>query len=55
MRVFRFIERKFERVLAHGLFEKFRRNRSPAPARFCQFGHPVFSGNNLCNYGHHSA
>lgn len=23
--------------------------------RVCAYGHAVFSGNNLCNYGHHAA
>jgi hypothetical protein len=45
----------FETGLAHDVFEQFRRNRLPAPARFCEFGHAVFSGNNLCSYGHHAA
>ena len=53
MRILRSIQRMFETGLGH--FEQFRRNRPPAPARFCEFGHPVFSGNKLCSYGHHAA
>jgi hypothetical protein len=55
VKILGFIQRKFETVLAHGVFEKFRSNRPPAPARLCQFGHAVYSGNNLCSYGHHAA
>jgi hypothetical protein len=55
MRILRSIQRMFERGLPHDVFEQFRRNRPAAPARFCEFGHTVFSGNNLCNYGHHAA
>ena len=55
MRILRSIQQMFERGLAHDVFEQFRRNRPAAPARFCEFGHTVFSGNNLCNYGHHAA
>jgi hypothetical protein len=45
MSILTFIQRKFE---------WFRKNPVPAQARLCQFGHAVFSGNNLCNYGHHA-
>jgi hypothetical protein len=55
MEVLRFIQRKVEWVLAHDVFERFRRNRPATPARLCQFGHAVFSGNNLCSYGHRAA
>lgn len=54
MRILAFIERQFEWVRALDIFRMFRRNRPAAPARFCEFGHAVFSGNNLCNYGHHA-
>jgi hypothetical protein len=54
MGILSFIQRKFERALAYDVFAQFRRNRPPAPARLCQFGHPV-SWNNLCSYGHHAA
>lgn len=49
-----FFQRKFDWVRALDTFGVFRRNRPAAPARFCEFGHTVFSGNNLCNYGHHA-
>jgi hypothetical protein len=55
MGIFTFIEQKLGWVLALDTFEKFRRNPQPVPARLCQFGHAVFSGNNVCNYGHHAA
>jgi hypothetical protein len=55
MEIVRFIQRKVERVLSHDMFQRFRKNRLPATARFCQYGHAVFSGNNLCSYGHHAA
>ena len=55
MQVVRFIQRKVERVLSGDMFQLFRKDRQPATARFCQYGHAVFSGNNRCNYGHHAA
>jgi hypothetical protein len=55
MGIFRFIQQKFEWVLAHTVFGKSRTNRPAAAAPLCKFGHVVFSGNNLCNYGHHPA
>src|SRR3954469_12390565 len=54
MGILAFIKRKLEWVRALDTFV-FRRNRPAAPARFCEFGHTVFSGNNLCNYGHHGS
>jgi hypothetical protein len=55
MGILAFIQQKFEWVRELDTFGMFRRNRPAAPARFCEFGHTVFSGNNLCNYGHHAA
>ena len=55
MGILSFIQQKLDWVLARDFFEKFRRNRPATPARLCQFGHAVFSGNNLCSYGHHAA
>jgi hypothetical protein len=55
MGILSFIQRKWDWVLTHDVFEKLRRNRTPTPPRSCQFGHAVFSGNNLCSYGHHAA
>jgi hypothetical protein len=55
MEIVRFIQRKVERVLSHDMFQRFRKGRLPATARFCKFGHAVFSGNHLCSYGHHAA
>ena len=55
MQIIKSIERMIERILGQDLLERFRGNRTPAPARVCEFGHAVFSGNNLCSYGHHPA
>ena len=55
MEIVRFIQRKVDRVLGYDIFQRFRKNRLPAAAQFCQFGHAVFSGNNLCSYGHQAA
>jgi hypothetical protein len=45
-----------ERILGQDLFGRLSGNRTPATAaRVCEYGHAVFSGNNLCNYGHHAA
>jgi hypothetical protein len=55
MGILAFIQRKFEWVRELDTFGMFRRNGLAAPARFCEFGHTVFSGNNLCNYGHHAS
>lgn len=55
MQVLKSIQRMFDRGLAHDVFELFRRNRPPGPARLCEFGHTVHSENNLCSYGHHAA
>ncbi|HJR17769.1 MAG TPA: hypothetical protein VJ808_13030 [Gemmatimonadales bacterium] len=55
MGILAFIQRKFEWVRELDTFGMFRRNRPAAPARLCEFGHTVFSGNNLCNYGHHAS
>jgi hypothetical protein len=55
MEVLKLIRRKFERVLGHGVFGRLRTDREPAAARLCKYGHAVFSGNNLCSYGHHAA
>ena len=49
------IEWMIERILGHDVLERFRGNRTPATARVCVYGHAVFSGNNLCTYGHHGA
>jgi hypothetical protein len=55
MEVLRYMHRKFERVLSHDMFERFRKDKQPATDRLCKYGHPVFAGNNLCTYGHHAA
>lgn len=55
MRILKFIQRKFEWVLALVTFEKFRRKQPLTAAGLCEYGHSVFSGNGLCSYGHHAA
>jgi hypothetical protein len=55
MDIIRFIQRSLERVLPRAVLDRFRKSGTPAPARFCLYGHEVFSGNNLCSYGHHAA
>jgi hypothetical protein len=54
MGILTFIQRKLEGVLSFATFGKYRSVRAPVPARLCKFGHAVFAGNNLCNYGHHA-
>jgi hypothetical protein len=52
MGILAFIQRKHEWSLPLG---KSVENRSEPAVRKCEFGHTVFSGNNLCSYGHHPA
>jgi len=54
MRIFRFIQQKYEDLTLR-IFGKLFGDRPAPSARLCEFGHVVFSGNNLCNYGHHAA
>jgi hypothetical protein len=49
------IEWMIERILGPDVLERFRGNRTPLSPRVCEFGHTVFSGNNMCTYGHHAA
>ena len=49
------IEWMIERILGHDVLERLKGNRTPAATRVCEYGHAVFSGNNLCAYGHHGA
>jgi hypothetical protein len=55
MQITQFIQRKFERLLGRDVFAWTGKDRTPVTARFCKYGHAVFSGNNLCTYGHHAA
>jgi hypothetical protein len=55
MQITKPIEWMIERILGQNVLDRFRGNRTPALARVCKFGHAVFSGNNLCTYGHHAA
>jgi hypothetical protein len=42
-----FLRRTFERLTGRKVVD--------APPGLCEYGHPVFAGNNLCGYGHHAA
>ena len=55
MGMLRSIQRKFQRLMAHGVLGRLARNQPGGPARFCEYGHSVFAGNNLCRFGHHAA
>ncbi len=37
------------------IFGRSQKDGQPDAARVCKYGHAVFAGNNLCNYGHHAA
>jgi hypothetical protein len=57
MDIIRIIERKFGRLLGRGAPGRATggKDSPPTAVRVCQFGHTVFDGNNLCNYGHRPA
>lgn len=55
MQIATFFQRNLERVLGNGFFDRFGKDRPETKARVCEYGHAVFSGNNLCSYGHHAA
>ena len=55
MGILKSIQRKFRRVLSHGVFGRLARNQPVGSGRFCEYGHSVFSGNDLCRFGHHAA
>jgi hypothetical protein len=55
MQITKSIERMIERILGQDLLDRLKGDRTPASPRVCEFGHPVFSGNNLCSYGHQAA
>jgi len=57
MNIIRQIERRFGRLLGRDVPGRVDADKDPssAPVRLCQFGHTVFDGNNLCNYGHRPA
>lgn len=54
MDIIRIIERKFGRLLGRWAPGRATggKDSPPTAVRVCQFGHTVFDGNNLCNYGH---
>ena len=57
MNIIRQIERRFARLLGRdvpGRASDDQEQSSPS-VRLCQYGHTVFDGNNLCNYGHRPA
>lgn len=57
MDIIKIIERKFGRLLGREAPGRAtgEKDSPPAAGRVCQFGHTVFDGNNLCNYGHRPA
>ena len=55
MEINRFIAGKVDWVLAHKVFGRLCGKRPSGRTRLCPFGHAVFSGNNLCNYGQQAA
>ena len=55
MEIARLIRGQLERLLGRVEFARAVNDRQPTTARFCAYGHAVFSGNNLCTYGHHAA
>jgi len=48
------IERNLGRVLPRELLARWRVGASPEAPLLCPYGHEVFSGNKVCNYGHHA-
>jgi hypothetical protein len=57
MNIVRVIERRLGRLLGREASRQSEADKnSPAvAARLCQYGHTIFDGNNLCNYGHKPA
>jgi hypothetical protein len=55
MNIVRVIERRFARLLGRDVAGRTKVDRPAATTRLCQYGHTVFDGNNLCNYGHRPA
>jgi hypothetical protein len=47
MNIALFLRRAFGRLTGREVVD--------GPPRLCEYGHPVFAGNNLCGYGHHAA
>ena len=57
MDIIRIFERRFGRLLGRDVPGRTTGDKGPPPPtiRLCRFGHTVFDGNNLCNYGHRPA
>jgi hypothetical protein len=57
MDIVRLIERRLGRLLGRDVSGRVDTAKDPAAAavRYCEFGHAVFEGNHLCNYGHRAA
>jgi hypothetical protein len=55
MGIARLIRGQLERLLGRVEFARAGNDRQPTTARFCAYGHAVFSENRLCRYGHHAA
>ncbi len=54
MEIGTFIRRGLDRVMGREVAQQSEGSDAPGAQR-CEYGHPVFSGNNLCSYGHHAA
>jgi hypothetical protein len=57
MNIVRTIERRLGRLLGRDAAGRTAADKNPpaSAVRHCQYGHTVFDGNNLCNYGHRPA
>jgi hypothetical protein len=57
MNIVRIIERRLGRLLGRDVQGRTAgaKDSPAATVRLCEYGHTVFEGNNLCNYGHRPA
>ena len=57
MNIIRIVERRLGRLLGRSASAPSELEAKPTAAavRRCEFGHAVFEGNHLCNYGHRPA
>jgi hypothetical protein len=56
MDIVRIIERRLGRLLGRDAGRAAdAKDPTPTATRLCEYGHTVFDGNNLCNYGHRPA
>ena len=57
MDIVRIIERRFGRLLGRDVSGRadVAKDSPAVTGRLCQYGHAIFEGNHLCNYGHRPA